>query len=149
MSLAVFPQLQDSPAHDAMTVFDDADQFASRLGGAARDAAPLTILPLRDDTPLLAQFPATEPRRSIGFRPPSADQITAALSSWKSLVTGAPVEITGTLAGTGTGALRTGTGTEACNESKAFSPAKETLTPNNTAAAAYSDLFMFYRSPYK
>jgi len=56
----------------------DADQFANRLGGATRDAAPLTLTPLRDDTPLLAQFPASEPRRSIGFRPPSADQITAA-----------------------------------------------------------------------
>jgi beta-lactam-binding protein with PASTA domain len=56
----------------------DADQFANRLGAAASDAAPLTLLPLRDDTALLAQFPAAEPRRSIGFRPPSADQITAA-----------------------------------------------------------------------
>jgi eukaryotic-like serine/threonine-protein kinase len=55
-----------------------ADQFANRLGGATADSAPLTLLPTRDDTPLLAQYSPSEPRRSVGFRSPSPDQIVAA-----------------------------------------------------------------------
>jgi eukaryotic-like serine/threonine-protein kinase len=56
----------------------DADQFANRLGGATSDSAPLTLLPLRDDTPLVARYSPAEPRQSIGFRSPSPDQIVAA-----------------------------------------------------------------------
>jgi len=56
----------------------DADQFANRLGGATSDSTPLTLLPLRDDTPLVGRYSAAEPRRSIGFQSPSPDQIVAA-----------------------------------------------------------------------
>ena len=56
----------------------DADQFANRLGGATSDSAPLTLLPLRDDTPLVGRYSPAEPRRSIGFQSPSPDQIVAA-----------------------------------------------------------------------
>ncbi|MDE3064855.1 MAG: serine/threonine protein kinase, partial [Acidobacteriota bacterium] len=55
----------------------DADQFANRLGAAAADSSPLTLSLARDGAPLLAQFPSPEPRRSIGFRPPSPDQIVS------------------------------------------------------------------------
>ena len=53
----------------------DAAQFSARLGGVVGDATPLVVHPGAEPPPLLAQFEATEPRRSIGFRPPSADQI--------------------------------------------------------------------------
>lgn len=55
-----------------------ADHFANRLGGATADSAPLTLLPTRDETPLLAQYSPSEPRRSVGFRSPSPDQIVGA-----------------------------------------------------------------------
>lgn len=57
----------------------DADQFASRLSAVVSDSAPLTVQTHLDDVPLLAQFPLAEPRTSIGFRPPSPDQI---VGSW-------------------------------------------------------------------
>ncbi len=53
----------------------DAEQFANRLSAAVSDAGPLIVAPVRAETPLLARFPLDEPRRSIGFRPPSPDQI--------------------------------------------------------------------------
>jgi serine/threonine protein kinase/beta-lactam-binding protein with PASTA domain len=53
----------------------DADQFASRLSTVLPDAAPLVVAPVRIIVPLLERFTPTEPRTSIGFRPPSADQI--------------------------------------------------------------------------
>ena len=41
------------------------------------DASPLVVRPGSEETPLLAQFePQPEPRRSIGFSAPSAEQIT-------------------------------------------------------------------------
>ncbi len=52
-----------------------AEQFANRLGGAIADAAPLAIATTRGSVPLLAGYQPAEPRTSIGFRPPSADQI--------------------------------------------------------------------------
>ncbi|MFI5035156.1 MAG: protein kinase [Acidimicrobiales bacterium] len=55
----------------------DAEQFANRLGGAAPDSAPLTLPPAPEEAPLLAQYPPSEPRRSIGFRPPSPEQIAS------------------------------------------------------------------------
>ncbi len=51
----------------------DAEHFASRLNSVA-DASPLT-LDAPAPAPLLAQFAPTKPRSSIGFRPPSPDQI--------------------------------------------------------------------------
>ena len=56
----------------------DAEQFASRLSAVASDAAPLSVRPVRAGVPLLARFPASTPRSSIGFRPPSADEIVGA-----------------------------------------------------------------------
>ncbi len=53
----------------------DAEQFSSRLGGVVGDSAPLRVLPANHEVPLLAQFEPHEARNSIGFRPPSADQI--------------------------------------------------------------------------
>ena len=53
----------------------DAAQFASRLSAAVSDSAPLIVTPGRAEVPLLAQFTPTEPRSSIGFRAPTADQI--------------------------------------------------------------------------
>jgi serine/threonine-protein kinase len=53
----------------------DAEQFAARLGGVVGDTTPLVVRPGAEELPLLAHFEPTEPRRSIGFRPPSADQI--------------------------------------------------------------------------
>lgn len=55
----------------------DADGFASRLGGVVSDALPFTLLAAGGAVPLLARFTPNEPRTSIGFRPPSADQITS------------------------------------------------------------------------
>lgn len=56
----------------------DAEQFASRLGAVVSDFAPLVIAPVAREVPLLSQYRPTEPRNSIGFRPPSPDQITGA-----------------------------------------------------------------------
>ena len=55
----------------------DAEQFATRLSAVASNAAPLVVLPL-GEVPLLEQFNPSEPRASIGFRPPSPDEIVAA-----------------------------------------------------------------------
>jgi beta-lactam-binding protein with PASTA domain len=53
----------------------DAEQFSNRLSSAVSDGRPLVVAPIRDQMPLLAQFTPNEPRTSIGFRAPSADQI--------------------------------------------------------------------------
>jgi serine/threonine protein kinase/beta-lactam-binding protein with PASTA domain len=53
----------------------DAEQFTNRLSGAVTTSAPLSVAPVRDQMPLLAQFNPPEPRTSIGFRPPSPDQV--------------------------------------------------------------------------
>jgi serine/threonine-protein kinase len=53
----------------------DSEQFSTRLGGILGDDAPLVIRGGVAETPLLSQFERPEPRNSIGFRPPSADQI--------------------------------------------------------------------------
>jgi len=52
-----------------------ADQFSNRLGAAVTDAAPLVLRNTSGEVPILAQFTPTEPRTSIGFRPPSPDQL--------------------------------------------------------------------------
>jgi len=54
----------------------DAEQFTSRLSTVLNDASPLVVAPVRTNVPLLERFTPNEPRTSIGFRPPSADQIT-------------------------------------------------------------------------
>lgn len=51
----------------------DAEQFATRLNAVA-DASPLTV-DAPASTPLLAQFAPPPPRSSIGFRPPSPNEI--------------------------------------------------------------------------
>ena len=56
----------------------DAEQFASRLGAVVSDFAPLVIAPVRGEVPLLSRYRPSEPRNSVGFRPPSPDQITGA-----------------------------------------------------------------------
>ena len=56
----------------------DAEQLSSRLGMVVSDFAPLVVAPVRGEVPLLSQFQPAEPRNSVGFRPPSADQITGA-----------------------------------------------------------------------
>ncbi len=56
----------------------DAEQFASRLGAVVSDFAPLVIAPVGGEVPLLSQYRPSEPRNSVGFRPPSPDQITGA-----------------------------------------------------------------------
>ncbi|MGD0054332.1 MAG: protein kinase [Acidimicrobiales bacterium] len=53
----------------------DAEQFATRLSTVLNDDAPLVVAPVRSDVPLLERFTPQEPRTSIGFRPPSPDQI--------------------------------------------------------------------------
>jgi serine/threonine-protein kinase len=69
----------------------DAEQFASRLGAVVSDFAPLVIAPVGGEIPLLSQYRPSEPRNSIGFRPPSPDQITGATAVVSSLGrTGAP-----------------------------------------------------------
>jgi serine/threonine-protein kinase len=69
----------------------DAEQFASRLGAVVSDFAPLVIAPVAREVPLLSQYRPSEPRNSIGFRPPSPDQITGAAAVVSSLGrTGAP-----------------------------------------------------------
>ncbi len=59
----------------------DADQFASRLSAVVSDAAPLSVAPGRAEVPLLAQFTQPEPRSSIGFRPPSPDEVVGATTA--------------------------------------------------------------------
>jgi serine/threonine-protein kinase len=54
----------------------DAEQFASRLGAVVSDFAPLVLAPVSREVPLLSTFRPAEPRTSVGFRPPSPDQIT-------------------------------------------------------------------------
>ena len=56
----------------------DADQFSSRLSSVVSDTSALVVSSVRNEVPLLAQFTPPEPRTSIGFRPPSPDQITGA-----------------------------------------------------------------------
>jgi serine/threonine protein kinase/beta-lactam-binding protein with PASTA domain len=56
----------------------DAEQFSARLGAVVNDAAPLVVRAGKQELPLLAQFTPQEHRSSIGFRPPSADQIIGA-----------------------------------------------------------------------
>jgi serine/threonine-protein kinase len=56
----------------------DAEQFTGRLSTVLNDASPLVVAPVRTDMPLLERFTPNEPRTSIGFRPPSADQIVGA-----------------------------------------------------------------------
>jgi serine/threonine protein kinase len=69
----------------------DAEQFASRLGAVVSDFAPLVIAPVGGEIPLLSQYRPSEPRQSVGFRPPSPDQITGATAVVSSLGrTGAP-----------------------------------------------------------
>ena len=53
----------------------DSEQLSSRLGGIVGDEAPLVLRGGAQETPLLSQYERPEPRHSIGFRPPSADQI--------------------------------------------------------------------------
>jgi serine/threonine-protein kinase len=69
----------------------DAEQFASRLGAVVSDFAPLVIPPVGGEVPLLSQYRPSEPRNSVGFRPPSPDQITGATAVVSSIGrTGAP-----------------------------------------------------------
>jgi eukaryotic-like serine/threonine-protein kinase len=56
----------------------DAETFASRVGAVVSDFAPLVIPPIGGEVPLLSQYRPSEPRTSVGFRPPSPDQITGA-----------------------------------------------------------------------
>ncbi len=56
----------------------DADTFASRLGAVVSDDLPLVIAPVQGEVPLLSQYRPSAPRNSVGFRPPSPDQITGA-----------------------------------------------------------------------
>jgi serine/threonine-protein kinase len=56
----------------------DADTFASRLGAVVSDDAPLVLAPVQGEVPLLSQYRPSAPRNSVGFRPPSPDQITGA-----------------------------------------------------------------------
>jgi serine/threonine protein kinase/beta-lactam-binding protein with PASTA domain len=55
----------------------DAEQFSGRLSTVLNDIAPLVVAPVRTDAPLLERFTPNEPRTSIGFRPPSAEQIVS------------------------------------------------------------------------
>lgn len=52
-----------------------ADQFANRLSSSVTDTSPLVITPVNRSMPLLAHYRPSEPRTSIGFRAPSAEQI--------------------------------------------------------------------------
>lgn len=52
-----------------------AEQFANRLSASVTDTAPLSITPVSRSMPLLAHYQPSEPRTSIGFRAPSAEQI--------------------------------------------------------------------------
>jgi serine/threonine-protein kinase len=53
----------------------DAEQFSARLSAVIGDVTPLVVRPGSEQLPLLANFSPPEPRHSIGFRAPSADQI--------------------------------------------------------------------------
>ncbi len=53
----------------------DAEQLAARLNAVVKEAAPLNVAPGNRGTPLLASFTPAEPRTSIGFHPPSPNQI--------------------------------------------------------------------------
>lgn len=55
----------------------DAEGFASRLSGVVSDALPFALLASAGAVPLLARFTPNEPRSTIGFRAPSADQIVS------------------------------------------------------------------------
>ncbi len=69
----------------------DAEVFASRIGAVVSDFAPLVIPPIGGEVPLLSQYRPSEPRNSVGFRPPSPDQITGATAVVSSIGrTGAP-----------------------------------------------------------
>lgn len=52
-----------------------AEQFAARLSAVIGDSTPLTVAPPRSNVPILEQVVPATPRTSIGFRPPSPDQI--------------------------------------------------------------------------
>lgn len=54
----------------------DAEQLTNRLN-AVVDVTPLQVAPATE-VPLLGQFAPLEPRTSIGFRPPSPDQVVGA-----------------------------------------------------------------------
>jgi beta-lactam-binding protein with PASTA domain len=56
----------------------DAEQFSVRLGGIVGDEGPLVIRRGAHEAPLLSTFERAEPRSTVGFRPPSADQIVNA-----------------------------------------------------------------------
>ncbi|HEY5265600.1 MAG TPA: protein kinase [Acidimicrobiales bacterium] len=56
----------------------DAEQLSARLGGVVGDAAPLVVRPGNEQLPLLAGYAPQAPRSSIGFQPPSPDQVTGA-----------------------------------------------------------------------
>jgi serine/threonine protein kinase/beta-lactam-binding protein with PASTA domain len=69
----------------------DAEQFTSRIGAVVSDFAPLVIPPSGGEVPLLSQYRPSEPRNSVGFRPPSPDQITGATTVVSTIGrTGAP-----------------------------------------------------------
>jgi len=53
----------------------NAEQFSNRLGAAVSDTAPLTLRNAHGEVPILSKFPPTEARTSIGFRPPSPEQV--------------------------------------------------------------------------
>ncbi|HEY5112352.1 MAG TPA: protein kinase [Acidimicrobiales bacterium] len=59
----------------------DAEQLSTRLGGVVGDTAPLVVRPGNEQLPLLAGYAPQAPRSSIGFQPPSADQVTGATES--------------------------------------------------------------------
>lgn len=59
----------------------DAEQFGNRLGATVSGPNPLVVLPVSRDVPLLAQFAVPEARSSVGFRPPSTDQIVGATAA--------------------------------------------------------------------
>lgn len=56
----------------------DAEQLSTRLGGVVGDTAPLVVRPGHEQLPLLTGYAPQAPRSSIGFQPPSPDQITGA-----------------------------------------------------------------------
>src|ERR1019366_2471218 len=55
----------------------DAEQFSARLSTVLNDVAPLVVAPVRTDAPLLERFTPNDPRTSIGFRPPSAEEMVS------------------------------------------------------------------------
>ncbi|MFZ1062786.1 MAG: protein kinase, partial [Acidimicrobiales bacterium] len=58
----------------------NAEQFSNRLGAAVSDASPLSLRHTHGEVPILSQFTPTEPRTSIGFRPPSPEQVAGTAS---------------------------------------------------------------------